>query len=174
MTLATGTKLGPYEVLALLGAGGMGEVYRARDERLRRDVALKVLPAAIAQDADRLRRFESEARAASALNHPNIVTVHDIGTSDGTTYMAMELVDGASLRQMLAGGPLGEKKMLEVAVQVADGLAKAHSAGIVHRDMKPENVMVSKDGFVKLLDFGLAKPFTAPGAGDGSAIATMV
>jgi eukaryotic-like serine/threonine-protein kinase len=152
----------------------MGEVYRARDERLRREVALKVLPGSIAQDEDRLRRFESEARAASALNHPNIVTVHEIGKSDGTTFMAMELVDGASLRQMLAGGPLGEKKMLEVAVQIADGLAKAHSAGIVHRDMKPENVMVSKDGFVKLLDFGLAKPFTAPGGGDGTAVPTVV
>jgi len=173
MPLDAGTKLGQFEVLSLLGTGGMGEVYRARDERLRRDVALKVLPAAIAQDADRLRRFESEARAASALNHPNIVTVHEIGKSDGTTYMAMELVDGASLRQMLAGGPLGEKKMLEVAVQIADGLAKAHAAGIVHRDMKPENVMVSKDGFVKLLDFGLAKPFTAPGASDGSGSLTM-
>ena len=174
MTLGAGTKLGQFEVLSLLGTGGMGEVYRARDERLRREVALKVLPASIAQDADRLRRFESEARAASALNHPNIVTVHEIGKADGTTFMAMELVDGASLRQMLAGGALGEKKMLEVAVQVADGLAKAHSAGIVHRDLKPENVMVSKDGFVKLLDFGLAKPFTAPGASDGSASLTMV
>jgi Tol biopolymer transport system component len=151
----------------------MGEVYRARDERLRREVALKVLPSSIAADADRLRRFESEARAASALNHPNIVTVHEIGKSDGTTFMAMELVDGSSLRQMLAGGALGEKKMLEVAVQIADGLSKAHSAGIVHRDLKPENVMVSKDGFVKLLDFGLAKPFTAPGASDGSASLTM-
>src|SRR5215470_11109917 len=172
MSLSAGTKLGHYEVIALLGVGGMGEVYRARDERLRREVALKVLPAAIAQDADRLRRFEAEARAASALNHPNIVTVHDIGKSDGTAYMAMELVDGTSLRQMLASGPLPEKKMLEVSVQIADGLAKAHSAGIVHRDMKPENVMVSKDGFVKLLDFGLAKPFQAPGTGDGSALPT--
>ena len=172
MALAAGTKLGPYEILALLGAGGMGEVYRARDERLRRDVALKVLPASFTTDADRLRRFESEAHAASALNHPNIVTVHDIGKSNGTAYMAMELIDGASLRQMLASGALPEKKMLEVAVQIADGLAKAHSAGIVHRDLKPENVMVSRDGFVKLLDFGLAKPFTAP-TEDGSAIPTM-
>jgi len=173
MPLNAGTKLGPYEVVSLLGTGGMGEVYRARDERLRREVALKVLPASIAQDTDRLRRFESEARAASALNHPNIVTVHDIGKSNGTTYMAMELVDGSSLRQMLAGGAIGERKMLEVAVQIADGLAKAHSAGIVHRDLKPENVMVSKDGFVKLLDFGLAKPFVAPGSGDGSMIPTI-
>ena len=172
MTLAAGTKLGPYEILAPLGAGGMGEVYRARDERLRREVALKVLPGSFAQDADRLRRFESEAHAASALNHPNIVTVHDIGKSDGTTYMAMELVEGSSLRQLLATGALPEKKMLEVAVQIADGIAKAHSAGIVHRDLKPENVMVSRDGFVKLLDFGLAKPFAAPADG-ASAIPTM-
>ncbi len=172
MTLSAGTKLGHYEVISLLGVGGMGEVYRARDERLRREVALKVLPGSFAQDADRLRRFESEAHAASALNHPNIVTVHDIGKSNGTAYMAMELIDGASLRQMLANGALPEKKMLEVAVQIADGLAKAHSAGIVHRDLKPENVMVSRDGFVKLLDFGLAKPFTAP-TEDGSAIPTM-
>ena len=174
MSLAAGTKLGHYEILTPIGAGGMGEVYRAKDPRLGREVALKVLPAAIAQDADRLRRFEAEARAASALNHPNIVTVHDIGKSNGTTYMAMELIDGASLRQLLANGALPEKKMLEVSVQIADGLAKAHSAGIVHRDMKPENVMVSKDGFVKLLDFGLAKPFTAPGTGDGSALPTSV
>src|SRR5215470_2350248 len=172
MSLSAGTKLGHYEILTPIGAGGMGEVYRAKDPRLGREVALKVLPAAIAQDADRLRRFEAEARAASALNNPNIVTVHDIGKSNGTTYMAMELIDGASLRQLLANGALPEKKMLEVSVQIADGLAKAHSAGIVHRDMKPENVMVSKDGFVKLLDFGLAKPFTAPGTGDGSALPT--
>src|SRR5262249_4547671 len=111
----------------------MGEVYRARDERLRREVALKVLPASFASAGDRLRRFESEAHAASALNQPNIVTVHDIGKCDGTAFRAMELVDGASLRQMLAGGAIPEKKMLEVAVQIADGLAKAHSAGIVHR-----------------------------------------
>src|SRR5262252_1905358 len=111
MTLTAGTRLGPYEIVSPLGAGGMGEVYRAKDPRLGREVALKVLPAAIAQDADRLRRFEAEARAASALNHPNIVTVHDIGKSNGTTYMAMELIDGASLRQLLANGALPEKKM---------------------------------------------------------------
>jgi serine/threonine protein kinase len=150
----------------------MGEVYRAKDPRLGREVALKVLPATFAQDADRLRRFESEARSASALSHPNIITVHEIGKSHGTAYMAMEFVDGSSLRQLLAGGALPEKKMLDVAVQMADGLAKAHSAGIVHRDLKPENVMVSRDGFVKLLDFGLAKPFNAPSEG-GSAIPTM-
>ena len=171
MTLSSGTRLGPYEILAPIGAGGMGEVYRAKDPRLGREVALKVLPTSFSQDADRLRRFESEARAASALSHPNIVTVHDIGTSNGTAYIAMEFIDGTSLRQLLAGGPFPEKKMLEVAVQIADGLAKAHSAGIVHRDLKPENVMLSRDGFVKLLDFGLAKPFAAPQEG-GSALPT--
>jgi predicted Ser/Thr protein kinase len=162
MTLAAGTRLGPYEILSPLGAGGMGEVYRAKDPRLGREVAIKVLPASFSQDTDRLKRFEQEARAASALNHPNIVTVHDIGSSGGAAFIAMELVDGPSLRQMLSAGPLPEKKMLEIATQIAEGLAKAHSAGIVHRDLKPENVVVSKDGFVKLLDFGLAKPFVAP------------
>jgi eukaryotic-like serine/threonine-protein kinase len=162
MTLTAGTRLGPYEIAAPLGAGGMGEVYRAKDPRLGREVAIKVLPASFSQDVDRLKRFEQEARAASALNHPNIVTVYDIGSADGASFIAMELVDGASLRQVLASGPMPEKKMLEVATQMAEGLAKAHSAGIVHRDLKPENVIVSKDGFVKLLDFGLAKPFAAP------------
>jgi hypothetical protein len=162
MTLSAGTKLGPYEILAPLGAGGMGEVYRAKDPRLGREVAIKVLPESFSQDRDRLSRFEAEARAASALNHPNIITVHDIGIAGGTSYIAMEYVDGASLRDLLVSGPLAGKKMLDLAVQIADGLAKAHSAGIVHRDLKPENVMVSKDGFVKLLDFGLAKLFVAP------------
>jgi Tol biopolymer transport system component/predicted Ser/Thr protein kinase len=172
MTLAAGTRLGPYEIVAPLGAGGMGEVYRAKDPRLGREVAIKVLPASFSQDADRLKRFEQEARAASALNHPNIVTVHDIGSADGAAFIAMELVDGMSLRQMLSAGALPEKKMLEIATQIAEGLAKAHSAGIVHRDLKPENVVVSRDGFVKLLDFGLAKPFTAP-SGQASGAPTI-
>ncbi|HKC24374.1 MAG TPA: protein kinase [Thermoanaerobaculia bacterium] len=159
MTLSTGQKLGPYEILAPLGAGGMGEVYRARDSRLRREVAIKVLPAELSSDADRRSRFEQEARSASALNHHNIVTVHDIGTSDSTAYIAMELVDGKTLREILRGGPLAGKRLLDVAYQITDGLAKAHAAGIVHRDLKPENVMVSKDGVVKILDFGLAKLF---------------
>ena len=140
----------------------MGEVYRARDPRLGREVAIKVLPASFAQDADRLTRFEQEARAASALNHPNIVTIHEIGDAIGSPYIAMELVEGASLRELLAAGALPTKKLLDVAVQIAEGLAKAHAAGIVHRDLKPENVMVTRDGFVKILDFGLAKLFTAP------------
>jgi serine/threonine protein kinase len=159
MALSTGQKLGPYEILAPLGAGGMGEVYRARDSRLRREVAIKVLSPELASDADRRSRFEQEARSASALNHHNIVTVHDIGSSDSTVYIAMELVDGKTLREILQAGPLPTKRLLDIGYQIADGLAKAHAAGIVHRDLKPENIMVSKDGVVKILDFGLAKLF---------------
>ncbi len=172
MTLSPGTRLGAYEVLSPLGAGGMGEVYRARDTRLGRDVALKVLPESLAQDRERLSRFEQEARAASALNHPNIVTIHEIGREGETTFIAMELVDGKTLREMEAGGPLPVRKILGVAAQVAEGLAKAHGAGIVHRDLKPENVMVSKDGFVKILDFGLAK-LAEPDSGGVSAMPTL-
>ena len=157
MALTTGSKLGPYEILAPLGAGGMGEVYRARDSRLRRDVAVKVLSAALASDEDRRKRFEQEARSASALNHSNIVTIYDIGSSDTTVYIAMELVEGKTLREVLHDGPLPVKRLLEVAHQIADGLARAHAAGIVHRDLKPENVMVTREGNVKILDFGLAK-----------------
>jgi len=165
VTLASGSRLGPYEILSPLGAGGMGEVYRARDTRLGREVAVKVLPAELSADAGRLRRFEKEARSASSLNHPNIVTVYDIGTSDSISYIAMELVDGVTLRQMLVQGPLPIKRLLGIGTQVAEGLAKAHEAGIVHRDLKPENVMVTKDGFAKILDFGLAvwRPLDAAG-----------
>ncbi len=172
MTLAVGSRLGPFEILSPLGAGGMGEVYRARDSRLGRDVAVKVLPVELASDADRRKRFEQEARSASALNHPNIITIHDIGSSDSAFYIAMELVDGKTLREVLGGGLLPTRKLLDLAVQAADGLAKAHSAGIVHRDLKPENLMVSKDGLVKILDFGLAKPVMAESKG-GSALVTM-
>ncbi|HEY7112018.1 MAG TPA: protein kinase [Thermoanaerobaculia bacterium] len=157
MALSAGQKLGPYEILAPLGAGGMGEVYRARDSRLRRDVAIKVLSAELSGDADRRNRFEQEARSASALNHHNIVTVYDIGSADSTVYIAMELVDGKTLRELLQGGAFPTRKLLDLGYQTADGLAKAHAAGIVHRDLKPENIMVSKDGIVKILDFGLAK-----------------
>ena len=158
MTFDSGTKLGPYEILAPLGAGGMGEVYRARDAKLGREIAVKVLPSATASDPDRRQRFEQEARSASALNHPNILTIHDIGEVDGIVYIAMELVEGTTLRELLASGePLPTKRLLDIAVQIAEGLAKAHAAGIVHRDLKPENLMISKDGFVKILDFGLAK-----------------
>ena len=160
MSLAPGTRLGPYAIVAPIGAGGMGEVYRARDERLKREVAIKVLPAELAADADRRARFEREARAASGLSHPNILSVYDIGSSDSTIYMAMEFVDGQTLKDLIAAGPVPTKKLLELAVQLADGLAAAHAAGIVHRDLKPQNVMISRHGFVKILDFGLAKLIT--------------
>jgi serine/threonine protein kinase/Tol biopolymer transport system component len=157
MTVSAGTRLGPYEMLGSLGTGGMGEVYRARDTRLQRDVAVKVLPAELSSDAARLKRFETEARLVSALNHPNIVTIHEVGRSDSTSFIVMELVDGKTLRELLYAGPLPLRKVLSIAAQVADGLAKAHASDIVHRDLKPENVMVTSDGFVKILDFGLAK-----------------
>ena len=168
MTLSAGTRLGPYEMLSPLGTGGMGEVYRARDARLQREVAVKVLPVELSSDAVRLKRFESEARLASALNHPNIVTIHEVGQSDSTSFIVMELVDGKTLRELLYTGPLPLRKLLSIAAQVADGLAKAHAAGIVHRDLKPENVMVTSDGFVKILDFGLAK-LTHPDSDGGQA-----
>ena len=167
MPLSAGIRLGFYEILSPLGAGGMGEVYRARDSRLSREVAIKVLPAELASDAGRLKRFEKEARAASALNHPNIVTIHDIGTSESRSYIAMELVAGKTLRELLFAGPLPVKRLLQIAAQIAEGLAKAHEAGIVHRDLKPENVMVTSDGLVKILDFGLAK-LTSTGVESGA------
>src|SRR5215510_3992998 len=152
-----GTRLGPYEVIALLGAGGMGEVYRARDERLKREVAIKVLPASFSADVDRLRRFEQEAQAAGTLNHPNILTIYDIGRHGETVYVVSELLEGESLRDRLSGGAFSPRKALGHAIQVAHGLAAAHEKGIVHRDLKPENIFVTKDGRVKILDFGLAK-----------------
>jgi serine/threonine-protein kinase len=171
LALSAGTRLGPYEIVAPLGVGGMGEVYRARDARLGREVAVKVLPESVASDTERLRRFEQEARSASALNHPNIVTIHDVGQTDGRSWIAMELVDGASLRQLLAAGALPIKRALAIGTQIAEGLARAHASGIVHRDLKPENVMVTNDGLVKILDFGLAKPAQPP-APDASQVAT--
>ncbi len=165
MSLTTGARLGPYEILSTIGAGAMGVVYRARDTRLGREVAIKVLPAVFAQDPDRLGRFEREARAVAAINHPNILAVHDIGSTDvadaqGTsrvTYMVTELLDGETLRNWLAQGPLPLRKSVDVAMQVARGLAAAHDRGIVHRDLKPENIVLLRDGHVKILDFGLAK-----------------
>jgi TolB-like protein/Flp pilus assembly protein TadD len=156
-SLSAGDRLGPYEIVAPIGAGGMGDVYRARDERLKRDVAVKVLPASVADDPDRLRRFEKEAQAASALNHPNIMAVYDVGAEDGRPYIVTELLDGQTLRERLAGGPLGARKTIEYAGQIARGLAAAHGKGIVHRDLKPENVFVTRDEQVKILDFGVAK-----------------
>jgi len=157
MSLTAGARLGPYEILSPLGAGGMGEVYRARDTRLGREVAVKVLPATFSKDSDRLRRFEQEARAASALNHPNILTIHDIGQADGAPYVVAELLEGETLRGRMAAGALSPRRALEHALQIAHGLAAAHERGIVHRDLKPENVFVTRDGRVKILDFGLAK-----------------
>ena len=173
MSLPPGLRLGPYEIVTALGAGGMGEVYRARDTRLAREVAIKVLPAEVSSDASRLRRFEKEARAVSALNHPNIVTIHDIGSSDSVSWIAMELVEGKTLRELLFAGPVAVKKLLAIATQIAEGLARAHEVGIAHRDLKPENVMVTKDGLVKVLDFGLAKlTQTSIGSDEGSQLPT--
>ena len=170
--LPPGSRLGPYEVLAAIGAGGMGEVYRARDTRLGREVAIKVLPSELSSDPDRLGRFEQEARSASALNHPNIVTVHDIGRADGVAYIAMELVEGKTLREVLLPGSLSTKQILRIGVQAAEGLARAHSVGIVHRDLKPENLMIARDGLVKILDFGLAK-LSVPESGVLSSMPTI-
>jgi eukaryotic-like serine/threonine-protein kinase len=163
MTLSVGSRLGAYEILARLGAGGMGEVYRVRDTRLHRELAMKVLPASVAEDPGFLARFQSEARSASALNHPNIVTIHDVGSSDGVSYILMELVEGKTVRELLDRGAPPLRKVVQLAAQAADGLAAAHTKGIVHRDLKPENLIVSKDGVVKILDFGIAKatPLTA-------------
>jgi eukaryotic-like serine/threonine-protein kinase len=168
MPVRAGSKLGPYEFLSPLGAGGMGEVWRARDTRLGRDVALKILPEALASDPGKARRFDKEARAASALNHPNIVTVYEVGSADAISYIAMELVEGKTLRETIFAGPLALKTVLNVACQIASGLARAHGAGIVHRDLKPENVMISRDGLAKVLDFGLAKRM--PFEGDAGSI----
>src|SRR6267142_1350415 len=160
-TIPPGTNLGPYAIQTLLGAGGMGEVYRARDSRLQRDVAVKVLPGALAQDKDRLKRFEREARAAGQLNHPNIMAVHDIGSTEanggGLPYIVCELLEGTTLRTKLAAGPIPPRKAIQYATQVARGLAAAHAKGIAHRDLKPENLMILAGDHVKILDFGLAK-----------------
>jgi Tol biopolymer transport system component len=155
--MSAGSRLGPYEILAPIGAGGMGEVYRARDERLKRDVAVKVLPASYSQDADRLRRFEQEAQAAGALNHPNITAVYDLGSHGGAPYIVTELLEGETLRARMSGGAIAVRKATDYAIQVAKGLAAAHEKGIVHRDLKPENLFLTNDGRVKILDFGLAK-----------------
>jgi eukaryotic-like serine/threonine-protein kinase len=157
MTLAPRTILGQYEIRSPLGAGGMGEVYRAHDTRLDREVAIKVLPASLTSDPDRLRRFEQEARAAAALNHPNILVVYQMGTHDGLSYMVSELLEGETLRERLRRGPIPLRKAIDYEVQIAHGLAAAHEKGIVHRDLKPENIFLTKDGRVKILDFGLAK-----------------
>lgn len=159
MPLAAGSRLGPYRIHSLIGAGAMGEVYRARDIRLERDVAVKIIPEEASSDVALRRRFEQEAQAASALNHPNIVTVHDLGHESSVSFIVTELIDGEPLRKLIQRGLLPMRKTLDIGVQIADGLAAAHDAGIVHRDLKPENAMITRDGRVKILDFGLAKPF---------------
>ena len=164
MPLIVNSRLGPYEIKSLLGAGGMGEVYRARDSRLNRDVAIKVLREG-ASSPDRRGRFEREARAVAGLNHPNIVAVFDFGVDEGRQYIVSELVEGVSLRS-LVNKPVPVRRLVELASQVADGLAAAHAARVVHRDLKPENIMIGKDGRVKILDFGLSRQaYSAPGTG---------
>jgi eukaryotic-like serine/threonine-protein kinase len=157
MALAPSTQLGPYLIQSQIGAGGMGEVYRARDTRLGRDVALKILPESLSRDSDRLRRFEQEAQAVAALNHPNVVAIFDVGHQNGSPYLVSEFLDGESLRAVLDHGPMPQRKVIEYAVQIANGLAAAHEKGIVHRDLKPDNIFVCRDGRVKILDFGVAK-----------------
>jgi serine/threonine protein kinase len=168
-----GKTLGHYLVLEVIGAGGMGEVYRARDARLERDVALKILPAAFCQDEERLRRFTLEARAAAGLNHPNILAIFDIGTEEGSPYIVSELLEGASLRNRLLVGALSPRLAIEYALQIVRGLAAAHEKRIVHRDLKPENVFVSRDGRLKILDFGLAKLTQPEQARSGSDAVTL-
>ena len=167
MRLRAGARVGPYEVLAVLGAGGMGEVYRARDTRLGREVALKVISDGAALDPERLQRFEQEARLAGSLNHPNLVVVHDVGSEGGAPFLVTELLEGESLRHRLSRGRLPLRTALELGAQIAEGLAAAHARGVVHRDVKPENVFLTSGGRAKLLDFGIAK-LTAPRAIEGT------
>ena len=169
MHLPAGTRLDGYEILSLLGAGGMGEVYRARDSRLKRDVAVKVLPAFVTRDPERLRRFEQEAQAAAALSHPNILAIHHFGTCDGVSYLVTELLEGETLRAKLKGGPIAIRRSIDYGGQIAHGLAAAHEKGIVHRDLKPENLFVTRDGRIKILDFGLAKLIQPPTVSDNVA-----
>ena len=157
MPLAAGTRLDSFEIVAPLGAGGMGEVYRARDATLKRDVAIKVLPEYWSRDPERLRRFGQEAQATAALNHPNIVSIFHVGQRDGSPYIVTELLQGETLRDRLRKGPMRLQEVLDSGVELARGLAAAHGAGVVHRDLKPENIFLTKDGRAKILDFGLAK-----------------
>src|SRR5688500_14770768 len=157
MSLPSGTRLGPYEIVAAIGSGGMGDVYRARDTRLDRDVAVKVLPERFFRDADARVRFEREAKAVAALSHANILPIHDYGTTETAAYSVTELLEGQNLRQRLNEGPIAWRKAVEIGAAMADGLAAAHAKGIIHRDLKPENIFLTTDGRVKILDFGLAQ-----------------
>src|SRR6266540_1100662 len=172
MILAAGNRLGPYEVLTPLGAGGMGEVYKARDSRLDREVAIKVLPEHLADDPAALSRFEREAKAIAAISHPNILAIHDFGREGGVTFAVMELLEGETLRSRLSGSELPWREAVEIGAAVADGLAAAHGKGIVHRDLKPENIFLTSDGRVKILDFGLARVKPPASPQDKSSIPT--
>jgi eukaryotic-like serine/threonine-protein kinase len=173
MTLAPGTRLGPYEIVGQIGAGGMGEVYKARDSKLDRFVAVKVLPAALAGTSGLLARFEREAKAVGALSHPGILGIFDFGSAEGTPYAVMELLEGETLRDRLRAGALPMKKAVEFAAQVAQALAAAHGKGIIHRDLKPENLFITSEGRIKILDFGLAKQLPAFGKGNQSETPTQ-
>src|SRR6202047_3945787 len=166
MALVSGTRLGSYEVVSQIGAGGMGEVYRARDSKLGRDVAIKVLPANFVNDPERLSRFQREARMLAALNHANIATIYGLEQCDGVTCLVMELVSGETLAERVKAGPLGIEEALKIAVQIAEALEAAHEKSIIHRDLKPANVKVTPEGKVKVLDFGLAKAFAGDAAND--------
>src|SRR2546421_446031 len=176
MTIAAGTKLGRYEIRSKLGAGGMGEVYLAQDTKLDRKVALKILPAELASNRDRMERFIREAKAAAALSHPNIAQIFEIGEDTGTHFIAMEFIDGQTLREKIHRDRTELRKLLRFLQHAAEGLAKAHAAGIVHRDLKPDNIMITRDGHAKILDFGLAKLIERPpiSGGDSSEVATAV
>src|SRR5262245_2261984 len=157
MSLSAGDQLGPYRILSPIGKGGMGEVYRAQDARLGRDVAIKVLPEQLTSDPEALRRFEREGRALAALSHPNILTIFDVGTQDGISFVVMELLEGETLRAWMRNSAVPWEKALEIAIHIAEGLSAAHSKGIVHRDLKPENIILTSDGRIKILDFGLSR-----------------
>ena len=176
MPLSPGTKLGPYEVVESIGAGGMGEVYRARDTKLGRDVAIKVLPEEFARDQDRLDRFEREARLLAQLNHANIATLHGLEEHDGQKFLVMELVEGETLAERIARGAIPIDEAIPLCIHIADGLEAAHEKGILHRDLKPANIKLGPDGTPKILDFGLAKPFatdTATSSADASQSPTL-